>query len=78
LASVQLLSSALAADLAPVRARLETILALEDDAALKAELKALQADLPTLLPKDSAAAVALEKILGTALLEGLTEKETKA
>ena len=75
--AASLLASALAADLAPVRARLETILALEDDAALKAELAALQAELPSWMHKDSAAAVAFEKILGTALLEGLTEKPTE-
>jgi phage gp29-like protein len=76
--SRKLIAESFSSDLAPVRARLETILALEDDAALKAELKALQADLPTLLPKDSAAAVALEKLIGTALLESLTEGRASA
>jgi phage gp29-like protein len=72
--SRELFAAAMAADLAPVRSRIETILALENDAALKAELAALQADLPKLLPKNSAAAASLEKLIGTAMLESLTEK----
>jgi hypothetical protein len=74
--SRQLLAAALATDLAPVAARLETILAINDDATMLAELKALAADLPGLMPeKNPAAAAVLEKIIGTKLIEGLTEKD---
>jgi phage gp29-like protein len=77
--SRDLLAAALAEDLAPVRTRLETILALEDDAAMKAELAALQKDLPSLLPLTaSRAAEALSRIIGTALLESLTEGRASA
>lgn len=64
-----------ASDLAPVLSRLETILALGDDDALQSELKRLQDELPGLLPRNPSAATALEKVIGTALLEGMTEKQ---
>lgn len=63
-------------DLAPVLSRLETILALGDDDALKTELQQLQKELPKLLPTKPEAAAFLEKAIGTALLEGLTEKHS--
>lgn len=72
--SRKLIADSFASDLAPVRARLETILAIDDESAFRSELAAIQKELPTLLPKNSQAAEALEKIIGTAMLEGLTEK----
>jgi hypothetical protein len=77
----QLLAAATAADLAPVRARLDAILALDDEAAFRSELAALQAELPQLLQtvnREPRTANILEKIIGTALLEGLTAKETQS
>jgi tetratricopeptide (TPR) repeat protein len=67
-------ATAISADLAPIRQRVEAILQIKDDAQLQSELKALIADWPTIeseVKKNRNAAKAFEKVLGTAFFSGL-------
>jgi hypothetical protein len=77
------LAAAMDADLAPLRDRIATALALEDDAAMVASLSAIQADLPDLLTKilaKPAAEQVLQNTATAAMLNGLESaaKERKA
>jgi phage gp29-like protein len=79
-ASREALAKAMAADLTPVRARIEAALALEDDQAMLDELSRLDAELPALLVeicKSPQAEQALEESLTAALFNGLGEGAAK-
>lgn len=68
------LARAMAEDLAPVRARIEEALALEDDQAMLAALQKLQADMPDLLTSILAAPAAeqiLEDTTTAAMINGI-------
>jgi len=72
----KLLASDTSSDLKPIRARIEQILQLKDED-LQRAMEKLMADLPAILKQinaDPKAAEALEKILGSALAEGMTKK----
>ena len=72
-AALEQLARAEAADLRPLRDRLEIILTIEDDAALKTALDKFQRELPAYLldiNKSPAAAIVLENSFGAALLNG--------
>jgi hypothetical protein len=71
------LRAALGEDLKPVLDRLDAALAIEDETARTTELKAILAELPKSLQSGSGlSAATLEKILGTSLLNGLTEPQS--
>jgi phage gp29-like protein len=77
------LAAAMDADLAPLRDRIATALALEDDDAMVAALQAIQGDLPDLLTKilaKPAAEQVLQNTATAAMLNGLESaaKERKA
>ncbi len=70
------LARAFHADLAPLRARLERALALDDDAAMLADLQSIPAELPGMLAQIIAAPAAeqvLQETLAAALVNGLVE-----
>ena len=72
---------AMAADLAPVRKRLEAILRIEDPEILKNRLGAFQRELPRLLKDinaDPASARVLEGMMRAAMREGAARKEREA
>lgn len=71
----QELAAAIGADLAPLRARIDAALALDDEA-MMASLQALIAELPTMLENISAAPAAqevIERIMAAALMNGIEE-----
>jgi hypothetical protein len=72
----EVLLTALAQDLAPVRQRLESILQIEDPGVMEARLRAFLADLDDIkadLQRDPESAQALHDIMSAALAKGLTE-----
>ena len=77
-AARQLFATAATEDLAPVRARIRTIYAMENPDAAKAALAELRTDLPEILRAINAkpaTATALFEIIGTALLNGAAERK---
>lgn len=76
--ALQQLAQAFADDLAPLRRRLEAILAIENEDILRERLEAFRAELPQLLADinaDPAAAGTLNQLLAQAALAGATENE---
>ena len=72
-------AKAFAADLKPVRKRLEQIMQVEDPQLRDAALKTLQADLPKILKEingNPESAKAIEDTLSAALLNGITESSS--
>jgi hypothetical protein len=73
-AATDALARATADDLAPLRARLSTALAMPDDAAMLADLQQILAELPDILREildDPEAQNVLEDTISAALLNGL-------
>jgi hypothetical protein len=80
-AGLQALAQATAADLQPVRLRLQRIMQITDPEIMREKLVAFRADLPQLLldiNADPESALVMEKILGTALANGLTAQRPNA
>ncbi len=79
LAAVEKLGAAQAEHFAPLRKRLEQILAIDDEAKQRAELTRFKASLPEYvksLKPDSALVKTFEAIFGSALVSGATEAAT--
>ena len=75
------LARAMAADLAPVRERIQAALDIQDDAAMMAALAKLRDDLPALLTQicaDPAAQKVIEDTLSAALLNGIAESAARS
>lgn len=67
------IASATAADLAPLRERIDAIVAMDDPDAFYAAIEALRDELPDYLPDDPEAAKAIEDALAAALFNGIAQ-----